>query len=62
MPVDGGMEWQVPHAGAGGVQDCDRTGVPEQPDGEVAVTVRVCVPLAEQVPHAEYVYEHTGGT
>jgi hypothetical protein len=41
-------------AGAGGVQACDRTGEPPvQPLGDEAVTVRVCVPPAEQVLQAE---------
>jgi hypothetical protein len=62
LPVDGGIVWQLPHAWVGGVQACDRTGVPAQPDGEDDTTVRVCVPLAEQALHAEYVYVQTGGT
>ena len=44
------------------VQDWERTGVPVQPDGDDAVTVRVCVPLEEHVPHAEYEYVHVGAT
>jgi hypothetical protein len=64
LPVAGGMPWQVVHdavGGGGGVQVCDSTGVPAQPAGEDDA-VRVCVPPAEQVLHAEYVYVQTGGT
>jgi hypothetical protein len=55
LPVAGGMPWQVVHdaVGGGGVQVCDRTGVPAQPAGEDETTVRLCVPLVEQVPQAE---------
>ena len=43
------------------MQDCVRTGLPPvQPVGEDAITVRVCVPLDEQVLHVEYVYEQVG--
>jgi hypothetical protein len=41
LPVAGGMEWHVPQDAGGGVQACDRTGVPAQPDGEEDTTVRV---------------------
>jgi hypothetical protein len=40
---------------AGGVQACERTGVPTQPAGDDDATARVCVPVAEHAPHAEYV-------
>jgi hypothetical protein len=62
LPVLGGIAWHEPQVGAGGVQDwVDAGGVPVQPDGE-AVTVRVCVPLAEQALHAPVVYvQATGG-
>lgn len=62
LPVAGGIAWHVPQAAAGGVHDCDRTGVPEQPEGDEDETVRVCVPLDEQALQAEYVYVQTGGT
>jgi hypothetical protein len=53
-PVLGGIAWQVPHDCVGGVQLCDRTGVPPaQPAGEEVDTVRVCVPLEEQALQAE---------
>jgi hypothetical protein len=61
LPVDGGMPWQVVQDIVGGVQDCDRTGVPAQPAGAEETTVRVCVPLEEQALHAEYVYVQAGG-
>ncbi len=63
LPVFGGIAWHVPHdcvGGGGGVQLWDRTGVPAQPAGDEAVMVRVCVPLASQALHAEYVYVHAG--
>jgi len=62
-PVAGGMAWQVVQdgGGGGGVQACERTGVPAQPLGEEETTVRVCVPLVEQALHSEYVYVQTGG-
>jgi hypothetical protein len=44
------------------VQACERAGVPVQLEGDEAVTVRVCVPVESQAPHAEYVYVHAGGT
>jgi hypothetical protein len=41
-------------ATGGGVQLWVRTGAPPvQPDGDELATVRVCVPLDEQVPQAE---------
>jgi hypothetical protein len=46
----------------GGVHACVRTGVPAQPAGVDDATVRVWVPAAEQVLHAEYVYVQAGGT
>jgi hypothetical protein len=58
-PDDGGMAWQLPHAGVGdtSVQDCERTGVPPvQPAGDDAATVRVCVPFVH-VPQSLYVNE-----
>jgi hypothetical protein len=58
LPVEGGVAWQVVQdcvGGGGGVQLCDRTGVPAQPAGDWPVTVRVWVPLEEQALHAEYV-------
>jgi hypothetical protein len=64
LPVAGGIAWHVVHdvVGGGGVQDCVRTGVPEQPAGDDDATVRVCVPEAEQALQAEYVYVQAGGT
>ena len=61
-PVEGGTPWQVLHDCVGGVHVCVRTGVPAQPAGVDDATVRVCVPLEEQVLHAEYVYVQVGGT
>jgi hypothetical protein len=55
FPVFGGMAWQLPQAGVGGVyvQDCVVTGVPEQPAGDEAVTVRVWVLFDWHAPQAE---------
>jgi hypothetical protein len=54
LPVAGGIAWHVPQVCVGGVQDWELgSGVPPvQPAGE-PVTVRVCVPDAEQALQAE---------